>query len=95
LRGPFEIDEARDACLREMFADAGFQAILAELPHTRFEDVDTAPALHLFDGLGPPHATIEPGWPISRPSVWPKIESRTQRLQDTTFGAGVCHPRGG
>lgn len=59
LRGSFEIDEARDACLREMFADAGFQAILAELPHTRFEDVDMAPALHLFDGLGPPHATIE------------------------------------
>ncbi|MCP3914352.1 MAG: hypothetical protein GY711_02215, partial [bacterium] len=54
LRGPFAIDDAMDARLRVMFADDGFQAILAELPRARFEDVDVTRARELFAGLGLP-----------------------------------------
>jgi predicted ATPase len=56
LRGPFHIDDVLDARLREMFADDGFQEILAELPRVRFEDVDTSRPRELFTGLGLPGA---------------------------------------
>ncbi|MCP4546709.1 MAG: PQQ-binding-like beta-propeller repeat protein [bacterium] len=52
LSGTSFVDEVIDARLREMFADDGFQAILSDLPRVRFEDLDTARARELFEGLG-------------------------------------------
>lgn len=65
LKGPFDVDDVTDARLREMFADAGFQEILAELPRARFEDVDVTRARELFRGLGLPgtsDAVFEVAW---------------------------------
>jgi hypothetical protein len=41
-----------EARCHEMFTDPGFQETLAELPRSRFEDVDTTRARELFGGLG-------------------------------------------
>ncbi len=57
LRGPFDIDDAMDARLREMFADDGFQELLGQLPHVRFEKLDVSRARELFLGLGLADAT--------------------------------------
>ena len=86
LRGPFVIDNAMDERLREMFADEGFQAILAELPRARFEEVDTTRARELFAGLGPPGATAD-----DFDSAWHSLgRVFDERIAQTTHAARLA-----
>ena len=86
LRGPFVIDHAMDERLREMFADEGFQAILAELPRARFEEVDTTRARELFAGLGPPGATAD-----DFDSAWHSLgRVFDERIAQTTHAARLA-----